>query len=69
MWARILITVTVVAAVVWFLVIPQFSDAEASFAAIAQLWAPLVAASFLLQMASLASYSMLTGVGDCCTDR
>lgn len=59
---RVLVTVTVLAAAVWFLMIPQFSDAEASFAAIEQVSTTLVVASFLLQALSLGSYSVLTGV-------
>lgn len=61
-WLRIVLTVIAVGAAVWFLVIPQLSDAEASFAAIENLAPPLVVASFLLQVLSLLSNSALTGV-------
>lgn len=53
--------VAAVAAAIWFLVLPQFSDLEASFTAVEDLSVPLVAASFLLQVLSLC-YSALTGI-------
>lgn len=61
MWAQVVLTVLIVAAVVWFLAVPQFSDAEASFAVLQQLSVPLVIAALLLEALSLLSFSVLTG--------
>lgn len=61
-WVRTVLAIVIVAAAVWFLVLPQFADAEASFAAIEKLSVPLVLAAFALQALSLMSYSALTGV-------
>lgn len=61
-WVRVVLAAVIVAAAVWFLIIPQFADAEASLAAIEEISVPLVLAAFALQALSLMSYSALTGV-------
>ena len=61
-WARVVLTVLILVQAVWFLVVPQFSDAEASFAALGRLSLLLVIAALLLEIFSLLSFSALTGV-------
>lgn len=61
-WARGVIAALIVGASIWFLVVPQFSNVEESFAAIKRLSVPLVVAAFVLEILSLLSYSALTGV-------
>lgn len=72
-WASALITVAALGLIVWFLIVPQFSDAEAYFEAIRLLSVPLVTSAILLQVASPTSYSILTGLilgwGSCESER
>jgi len=59
---RAVIAALIAGASIWFLVVPQFSSVEESYAAIKRLSVPLVVAAFLLEIVSLLSYSALTGV-------
>jgi uncharacterized protein (TIRG00374 family) len=59
-WVRVVVTLVVLAATVWFLVIPQFSDAAGSFAAIQHISPWPVAAAALLESISLLSFSGLS---------
>ena len=61
-WLRYVLAAVIVGASIWFLVVPQFSNVEESFAAIENLSVPLVVAAFVLEILSLLSYSVLTGV-------
>jgi uncharacterized protein (TIRG00374 family) len=61
-WLRYVLAAVIVGASIWFLVVPQFSDVEESFAALDHLSVPLVVAAFVLEILSLLSYSALTGV-------
>jgi uncharacterized protein (TIRG00374 family) len=60
LWLRIAVTVVVVAATVWFLVIPQFGDAEESFSALNALSPWLLSLAFLFEGMSLLSFSALS---------
>lgn len=61
-WVRVAIAIVISSAAIWFLVIPQFTDAEASFAAIRTVSIPLVLAAVAFQVLSLLSNSVLTGL-------
>lgn len=61
LWLRIVLTVAVLVPVLWFFVIPQFSDAEESFEAVKDVSPWLIAGALLLQVLSLVSYSSLSG--------
>lgn len=60
--ARGAVAILISAAAIWFLVIPQFTDAEASFVAIRTVSIPLVLAAVAFQVLSLLSSSVLTGL-------
>jgi uncharacterized membrane protein YbhN (UPF0104 family) len=61
-WIRVTASILILGLTIWFVVIPQFSDAKGALTSLVGVAWPLVIAALLLELASLASYSELTKI-------
>ena len=61
-WTRAVLSLAILVATVWFVVIPQFGDAKDAIRSLERVALPLVLAAIVLELGSMASYSALTRV-------
>jgi uncharacterized protein (TIRG00374 family) len=61
-WLRVSASVVILAATIWFVVIPQIGDARGALASLQRVAWPLLLAALVLELGSLASYSALTQI-------
>lgn len=60
LWARILVSLVALALVVWFVLVPQFSEAATTLRSLERVSVPLLLFALAAELASLLAYSALT---------